>query len=131
MSLGHAWPVLGALFLGAGAAPWLVQAEPIGRSCAIVQPTPSGFLAIRSGPGMEHHAVFRVRPGQLLGLDEAFPVGGTDWRQVRRIAIRHPDGRIEIVRHLDGWIDGRYVKAIDCQPQVPTHRAKRNQDTPR
>ena len=92
--------------------------------CAVVMPTPSGFLAVRSGPGLTHYAVFRVRPGLILGLDHQFDVGATGWRHVSTISVRRPDGRLERVRDIDGWVDGRFVKLIECQPTIAPARGK-------
>jgi hypothetical protein len=95
--------VLGSVAPGAAA---------VSRGCARVDNTPDGFLAVRSGPGPEHPEIDRLKPGQLVQI--AAPSSLAPWQEVD-VLLEPVNGKLHVVRQLQGYAHGRYLKRVDCK----------------
>lgn len=88
--------------------------------CAVVLPTPDGFLSLRAGPGTRFGEKARLRPGEDLWV--------TDTNCLRQGARTICDTKrrwfhVSSVRRLDrgrdatteGWAYARHLKPIECR----------------
>jgi hypothetical protein len=85
--------------------------------CAVVKPTPDGFVALRRGPGTSYPMVERLRPFDLIWVGtEACRDGLCDntrqWNFVEAVP-----------RTLtQGWIRARYIKQVACPDEAAEPR---------
>jgi hypothetical protein len=77
--------------------------------CAIVRPTPDGYLSVRSGPSQAHPEIFRLPSGQTIWIDDKPDGANNKWWHVNGVVM--PDGRDTLV---DGWAYGLYLRPSNC-----------------
>jgi hypothetical protein len=88
--------------------------------CAVVLPTPDGFLSLRAGPGARFGEKARLRAGDHLWV--------TDTTCLRQGARTICDSKrrwfhVSSVRRLDrgrditteGWVYARHLKPVECR----------------
>ncbi|WP_027583716.1 SH3 domain-containing protein [Bradyrhizobium sp. Ai1a-2] len=86
--------------------------------CAVVLPTPDGFLNLREAPTANSGVVGAFRPGQRLEVDDAecetrddLSICSAEWTRVTGIQRKDrgpPHG-------LQGWVASRWVRWIRCE----------------
>ena len=88
--------------------------------CARVLPTPDGFLALRSGPGLRFTQSGRLIPGDKLWVTDM------TCQRIGRPTVCDESGRwmhVSSVRRLDearsatteGWVSRRYLEMQECE----------------
>jgi len=106
----------GVLFLLAAA----LDTSATQTYCAVVRPTPDGFVALRAGPGADYRMVERLRPFDFLLIDTG-ACRGRFCDESRRWVFVEGVPRLERPRgpeHMtQGWVRARYIKDIACPTQ--------------
>jgi len=132
---------IAALFLATGAA------HATADGCAVVLRTPDGFLNLRKDPSMRARIVARLKPGQIIYIDDlaCYPMSHCDnkgeWTHVtdipaaRECGVKYLGDRLE--NQLDyerclkraglrdyqngGWVGTRFIVSVDCESlEAPT-----------
>ncbi len=89
----------------------IVEPQPTPTPVAVVKTyvqilsTPTGFLRVRSGPGMSGSEIAQIKPGsEYLFLDEDAITG---W-----VKIQYEAPKAGLPNGIEGWVSGQYVKKI-------------------
>lgn len=78
---------------------------PVVKTYVQILATPTGFLRVRSGPGVAGSEIAQVKPGsQYLFLDTDVATG---W-----VKIQYEAPVAGLPNGIDGWVSGEYVKKI-------------------
>lgn len=79
--------------------------------CAVVLRTPTGFLAVRAGPGQSNREIHRLYPGQIIVTNHISdgPYAGKWWRIS---GFMQSIGDSE--QPLQGWVYSRYLTPANC-----------------
>jgi hypothetical protein len=83
------------------------QAGPDG--CGIVS-SPDRLLAVRTGPGANHPAIFQLRSGQTIYIDNLSDGASNKWRHVNAILTDGKGSTAEV----EGCAYGRYLRPTTC-----------------
>jgi SH3-like domain-containing protein len=84
---------------------------PDGYSCAQVQQTEDGFLAVRTGPSPTAALLYRLRPGAPVQVADCNNDGCRGaWRRVR-YSYEDANGDTNIGY---GWVNGKYLGRVEC-----------------
>lgn len=93
-------------------------------SCAVTEKTPDGFVALRSGPGVNFPIVRRVLPtdglyGEFTECGKS--VGGkvpvcdqtNNWLYVKKVCPL--PGCKETGERYEGWVSKRFIRFVGCE----------------
>ena len=86
--------------------------------CAVVAPTPDGFLALREGPGTSFRIIVQLKPYDLLLVDTGSCRNGLcdeTGRWLFVVEVPRIDGPTsEVKSFTQGWVRARYIRQIVC-----------------
>lgn len=84
---------------------------PIERTYVEILVTPTGFLRVRSGPGVAGSEIAQVKPGsQYLFLDTDVASG---W-----VKIQYEVPKAGLPNGIEGWVSGQYIKKITVMEEA-------------
>ncbi len=103
-----------AAVLVAGCALGSDAARATADGCAVVTPTPDGFLSVRSGPHVSFKEFMRLAPHQYIVIDDRRGDTAGRWWHVTGLLDRDRSGRLVFSRPIEGWAHSSYLRDIPC-----------------
>jgi hypothetical protein len=96
----------------------VANALAVADGCAFVIGTADGYVSVRSGPGVMHPEVMRLRSREFIAIDDKPGDPSHEWLHVTGLMHVTSNGELRSEKRVEGWVFGSHLVPISCSNVV-------------